>query len=153
MEGRGEPAPGFSWDVDYPTEDTFIALGLLRLAHSAAGLSVPERPRWWLHQIVVRASTGDSVGGTGQDLIVGDIGFHGPPEPDGPAVVEIGYHVVPGWRGRGVATRACALVLEQAWREGADVVRADAEAPDSRAVLRHCGFRAVGGSWLEVARP
>ena len=98
--GLGAPPVGLAWDPDYPTEDTLVALGLLRLAHDAAGFESAEQPRWWLYQIV--------VGETGQDLIVGDIGFHGPPGPGARAVVEIGYYVVPGWRGLGVATRACA---------------------------------------------
>ena len=62
-------------------------------------------------------------------MVVGDIGFHGPPEPGPRAVVEIGYAVVPAWQGRGVATRACALMLEQAWRDGADLVQAEAGEP------------------------
>lgn len=147
--GRGIPPVGLVWDPDYPTEDTFVALGLLRLAHDATGFepvgSEPERPRWWLYQIV--------VGETGQDLVVGDIGFHGPPEPGTRAVVEIGYHVVPAWRGRGVATRACGLLLDQAWRDGADVVRAEAEPADSRAALRACGFAELPDHWFEVTRP
>ncbi len=144
--GQGAPPAGLGWDVDYPSEATLDALGLLRLAHGAAGTTpTGDHLPWWLHQIVVT--------GTRQDLIVGDIGFHGPPASASPAVVEIGYHVVPGWRGRGVATRACALLLAQAWRDGADLVRAQAEPPASRAVLRACGFRALPDSWFEIARP
>lgn len=143
--GYGAPPVGLAWAADYPSDDTMIALGLLRLAHDAAGIEPVERPLWWLHQIV--------VGAAGQDLVVGDIGFHGPPGPGAPAVVEIGYHVVPGWRGRGVATRACRLLVQQAWRDGADVVRAQAEPADSRAVLRACGFQELPDHWFEVARP
>ena len=51
----------------------------------------------------------DRGGAAGKNVVVGDIGFHGPPEPGPRAVVEIGYAVVPAWQGRGVATRACAL--------------------------------------------
>ena len=85
--------------------------------------------------------------------MVGDIGFHGPPEPGRRAVVEIGYAVVPGWRGRGVATRACTLILEQAWRDGADLVQAEAVNPASRAVLLKNGFRPSAGDWFEATRP
>ena len=89
--GQGAPPAGLGWDVDYPSEATLDALGLLRLAHGAAGTTATgDHLPWWLHQIVVT--------GTRQDLIVGDIGFHGPPASASPAVVEIGYHVVPGWR-------------------------------------------------------
>lgn len=145
VSGRGAPPQGLAWDPDYPTEDTFVALGLLALAHTATSHGVPDRRFWWLHQILVTDN--------GDDLVVGDIGFHGPPEPGERAVVEIGYAVVPGWRGRGVATRACALILEQAWRDGADVVRAEAESAPSQAVLRRCGFRALPDNWFEAARP
>ncbi len=150
IAGLGAPPEGLAWDPDYPTEDTFIGLGLLRLAHDATGRAIEESPRWWLHQIIIRGTTQEPAG---QDLVVGDVGFHGPPETGGLAVVEIGYHVVPGWRGRGIATRACALVLERAWLDGADIVRAEAEHPDSQAVLRKCGFREAPDHWFEVARP
>lgn len=143
--GHGRPAAGLRWDPDYPTTDTFVALGLLRLAYDAAG---PSSPGWWLYQIVVDV-TGD---GGGEDVVVGDIGFHGPPEPGPRAVVEIGYAVVPSRRGRGIATRACALILEQAWRDGADVVQAEAVNPASRTVLVKCGFRHRAGDWFEATR-
>jgi len=44
-------------------------------------------------------------------VVVGGIGFHGPPTGD---AVEVGYGVVPEVRGRGVATGALRLVLEVA---------------------------------------
>jgi RimJ/RimL family protein N-acetyltransferase len=44
-------------------------------------------------------------------VVVGGIGFHGPPRGD---VVEVGYGVVPSVRGRGVATSALRMLLEVA---------------------------------------
>ena len=44
-------------------------------------------------------------------VVVGGIGFHGPPSGD---VVEVGYGVVPAARGRGVATEALRLLLDVA---------------------------------------
>jgi RimJ/RimL family protein N-acetyltransferase len=41
-------------------------------------------------------------------VVVGGIGFHGPPTGD---VVEVGYGVVPDVRGRGVATEALRMLL------------------------------------------
>jgi RimJ/RimL family protein N-acetyltransferase len=50
--------------------------------------------------------------------------------------------VVPAWRGRGVASRACALILQQAWRDGADTVVAETDDGNvaSQAVLLRNGF-------------
>jgi ribosomal-protein-alanine N-acetyltransferase len=45
------------------------------------------------------------------DIIVGDAGFKGGPDPDG--VVEIGYSILPGHRRRGYATAAVRALLEQ----------------------------------------
>jgi RimJ/RimL family protein N-acetyltransferase len=44
-------------------------------------------------------------------LVVGGIGFHGPPSGN---VVEVGYGVVPAVRGRGVATQALRILLDVA---------------------------------------
>jgi GNAT superfamily N-acetyltransferase len=119
------------WHPDYPTADTVDAASMLLAGYEAAGTPVPERPVWWLYGIAV------------DGLVVGDAGFSGPPAPGRPVEVAIGYQVLPGYRGRGVATRACALLLELAWAHGADLVRADAEPENvaSRAVLRANGFR------------
>ena len=142
------------WHPDYPTADTVDAVQLLLGAYAelpggaallgpgrAAGLPGPE---WWLFSIVV----------DGQ--VVGDAGFHGPPSTDEPVVVEIGYQVVPAHRGRGVASRACGLLLAYAWDHGALAVRAET-APDnlaSRSVLRRCGFGPDGaGGYLRERDP
>ncbi len=85
--------------------------------------------------------------------MVGDVGFHGPPPVDGVAAVEIGYAVVPAWRGRGVATQACRSILSYAWAHGAAEVWADAEPANaaSRAVLGKNGFRPGpdGAFWIQ----
>ena len=52
------------------------------------------------------------------EVVVGGIGFHGPPSGH---VVEVGYGVAPDARGRGVATQALLLLLEVA--AGLDGVR------------------------------
>jgi RimJ/RimL family protein N-acetyltransferase len=104
---------------------------------------VPDAPVWWLYGIVV------------DGLVVGDAGFHGPPAPGRPVGVEIGYQVVAEYRGRGLATRACGLLLELAWAHGADLVRADAEPGNlaSRAVLRANGFRPTADGDFVVPAP
>ena len=85
-------------------------LGLRSSVRWATAGPLVQQPAWWLSQIVV------------DSWVVGDIGFHGPPGDQAPARVEIGYCVVPSWRGRGVASRACALIVEQAWTLGAAVI-------------------------------
>ena len=98
-------------------------------AHQAMTGGIGKSPAWWIHQIVV------------DGVVVGDIGFHGPPGPE--LAVEIGYSVVPAWRGRGVASRACALILQQAWQDGADTVVAETDHDNvaSQAVLLRNGFQ------------
>lgn len=142
----GEPVRPAGWHPGYPTADTFSAARMLLGAFDALGLDPTSSP-WWVFAVVV------------EDRVVGDVGFHSPPSEDGPVEVEIGYQVVPGLRRRGVATRACGLLLEHAWRHGADVVRAEVEpgpyADASRAVLAANGFRrsvAPGTEGSEVSR-
>jgi RimJ/RimL family protein N-acetyltransferase len=128
---RPEPVEGQqpSWHREYPLPDSIDAIAMVFAAHRAMLGVVTESPGWWIHQIVV------------DGVVVGDIGFHGPPSPE--LAVEIGYTVVPAWRGRGVASRACALILQQAWRDGANSVVAETDADNvaSQAVLLRNGFQ------------
>ncbi|MFP5282785.1 MAG: GNAT family N-acetyltransferase, partial [Actinomycetes bacterium] len=58
--------------------------------------------------------------------------------------------VVPGMRGRGVATAACRLLLAVAWHDGASVVEAETEPGNvaSQRVLAGAGFLAgPTGRW------
>ncbi len=77
-------------------------------------------------------------------VVVGGIGFHGPPNGD---VVEVGYGVAPVARGRGVATGALRLLLELA--TGLDGVRRvvgrteDANVASQR-VMQGAGMHFVG---------
>jgi RimJ/RimL family protein N-acetyltransferase len=141
-----EPRPGaVAWHPEYPQADTVDGWAMNLAAHEAMGLV--GSPNWWVHQIVV-----DGPGGA---QVVGDIGFHGPPAVTGPQVVEIGYNVVPAWQRRSLATRACALILERAWADGADEVIARTE-PDNRAsqqVLLRNGFRAGDDDTFRIERP
>ena len=131
--------------------ETLGALAMVVEAHQAVGAMDASVPHWWLHQIVL------------DGLVVGDVGFHGPPAGATSSVeaarqaltVEIGYNVVEEMRGQGIATRACQLVLAQAWREGASMVRADTEADTvaSQRVLRRAGFRDEGDLHFVIARP
>src|ERR1700679_781002 len=48
-------------------------------------------------------------------LVVGGIGFFGPPREDGE--VEVGYGIVPSRQGRGYATEALQAMLAMAWAD------------------------------------
>jgi RimJ/RimL family protein N-acetyltransferase len=140
---RSEPVEGQrpSWHSEYPLPDSIDAIALLFAAHRAMLGAVGESPKWWIHQIVV------------DGVVVGDIGFHGPPSPE--LAVEIGYSVVPAWRGRGVASRACALILQQAWQDGADTVVAETDAGNviSQIVLLRNGFQRRPDGIFLINRP
>ncbi len=77
--------------------------------------------------------------------LIGDVGFHGPPDPAG--TLEIGYALAPDWRGRGYATEAVGSLC--AWAEaqvGVSALTARTD-PDNRAsarVLARLGFVTVG---------
>lgn len=79
--------------------------------------------------------------GLAQGLVVGSIGFKGPPDADG--IVEIGYGVVSShWR-RGIASEAVRAMVGWALaRPGVRGVCAHTLAgdPASSGVLRKCGF-------------
>jgi RimJ/RimL family protein N-acetyltransferase len=130
-----------SWHREYPLPDTIDAIAMLVAAHRAMLGKVSASPAWWIHQIVV------------DGVVIGDIGFHGPPSPE--LAVEIGYSVVPAWRGRGVATRACALIVQQAWQDGADTVIAETDAGNvaSQAVLLRNGFQRRPDGVFMINRP
>jgi [ribosomal protein S5]-alanine N-acetyltransferase len=75
---------------------------------------------------------------------VGTAGFKGP--PDGAAVVEIAYGIVPAFEGRGYATEAAGALVEFAFAsDEVRVVRAHTlpERNASSRVLEKCGFRLV----------
>jgi len=147
--GRPTRAERPQWHAEYPLPDSIDAIAMVMAAHQAmtgAVLSsskgaIDETPAWWIHHIVVN------------DVVVGDIGFHGPAGPD--RAVEIGYTVVPAWRGRGVASRACGLIVEQAWQDGAEIVIAETEDDNvaSQAVLLRNGFQRRPDGVFMIKRP
>jgi ribosomal-protein-alanine N-acetyltransferase len=135
---EGQPPP---WHPEYPLPDSIDAVAMLFAAHGAMLGAINDSPAWWIHQIVV------------DRVVVGDIGFHGPPTPE--LAVEIGYSVVPAWRGRGIATRACALIVQQAWQDGAFTVVAETDAGNvaSQAVLLRNGFQRRPDGVFKINRP
>jgi RimJ/RimL family protein N-acetyltransferase len=79
---------------------------------------------------------------SGDDLVVGDIGFHGPPTQRGS--VTVGYGLAPGARGVGYATEALRAVA--AWAlEQPEVVAVEADTTHanlpSQRVMERAGMR------------
>jgi ribosomal-protein-alanine N-acetyltransferase len=85
------------------------------------------------------------------NIVVGDIGFFGPPDASGE--MEMGYSVVPSRRRRGYATEAArALVAWALDREGmtAIVAGTDPDNVGSQRVLERAGFARTGATATEV---
>jgi RimJ/RimL family protein N-acetyltransferase len=131
-----------TWHPDYPRRDDLAGISMIDA--DADDLS-------WSPRHVVRAFDG---------LVVGTIGFFGPPAPsdDGVVEAEIGYGLVEDARGRGVATEAVGAMLAHTDRIGVRV-RASVEPGNTPSVrvLAKCGFTQLRGSDedgnLVMARP
>jgi RimJ/RimL family protein N-acetyltransferase len=124
LAGHREPA----WHLDYPRRDDLDALTMVKESSC------------WAHRHIVRSFDG---------LVVGSIGFFGPPQTaaDGVEEAEIGYGLVEDARGHGAATEAVRGLLE--WTDQLGVrVRASVE-PTNKAsvrVLAKSGFTGLRGS-------
>ncbi len=110
----GEPLPGWTYAEGYPLPDTRDGVGFV-LRHGV---------REFGFHLVVRREDG---------LVVGEIGFVGPPR-DG--AVTIGYAIVPSARRQGYATEAiCALAGWAFEQPGVEEIRAQT-LPDNEASIR-----------------
>jgi RimJ/RimL family protein N-acetyltransferase len=122
-----------SWAQGYPLPGTRAAARNFVRQAEAAGDG--GNGQWGMFQIILR-ETGE---------VIGDIGFHGPPDEAG--TVEIGYSVVEQYRGRGLAGESAVAICGLAWSRP-EVTRIIAQtAVDNAAsagVLRHAGFREDG---------
>ena len=141
----GERKP--SWHPDYPRQDDLDAVSMIPKSAEAGQADDLS----WSPRHVVRAYDG---------LVVGSIGFYGPPvvAVDGVPEAEVGYGLVEDARGRGVATEAVTGMLAHTDRIGVRV-RASV-APGNTAsvrVLAKCGFTELRGpdedGNLVMARP
>ncbi len=131
------------WADDYPGDGDVVIAGLLQGAQEAAGGPGPVRAgpdaadeAWGHRQVVERAS----------GLVVGGIGFFGPPLG---GEAEIGYGIVSSRQGRGYATEAVQAMLAMAWADSR--VRTVAAGTDpgnaaSQRVLEKAGFRRVSAA-------
>jgi ribosomal-protein-alanine N-acetyltransferase len=79
--------------------------------------------------------------------LIGETGFHGP--PDGSGTVEVGYSIVPDYRGQGFALEATRALIDEALARP-DVCRITAACLDdnvaSLKVLERLGMRLVGAT-------
>lgn len=126
LQGKADPAR--PWMAGYPMQGTLIAVeAFVRAIDNGA-----DPGAYGVYQ-VVRSS---------DDVVVGDIGFHGPPNPAGS--VTVGYGLVPGARGQGFATEALRAVVAWALAQPeVVVVEADtthANLPSQR-VMERAGMR------------
>lgn len=124
-----------SWAVDYPTEQDVEIAGMLTSGQFAYASAEQQWGPWIV---------------TENELAVGGAGFHGPPSPDGSA--EIGYHLCPSYRGRGIATEVVALLADMARSGGVTRLTAGTEASNlpSQRVLERSGFARTDDSGDEL---
>lgn len=143
LAGRRAP----SWHPDYPRKDDLDGVSMIPPASSGASAEDLS----WSPRHVVRAFDG---------LVVGSIGFFGPPSvaADGVLETEVGYGLVTDARSRGVATEAVSGLLAHTDRAGVRV-RASVEPGNTPSVrvLAKCGFTELRGADedgnLVMARP
>ena len=146
------------WADDYPGDGDVVVAGLLQGAGGAAGRPGAEgaaggpgaggaaggpgagragagaADEAWGHRQVVERASG---------LVVGGIGFFGPPLG---GEAEIGYGIVPSRQGRGYATEAVQAMLTLAWADSrvrTVVAGTDPGNAASQRVLEKAGFRQI----------
>jgi RimJ/RimL family protein N-acetyltransferase len=140
VAGRPTAAMQAAWHPEYPLADTLEGLTWLLAAYEVTGGPDLESP-WWSYQLVVDGQT------------VGDIGFHG--QLDDQKQVTIGYQVVPSAQRHGLATAACAMIVQLAWSAGARRLLASTDADNlaSQQVLLRNGFRTEDGRTFMIDKP
>jgi GNAT superfamily N-acetyltransferase len=149
------------WAGDYPGDGDVVIAGLLQGADQAVGLEAGQAATGqaagqagaafpdeaWGHRQVVEQASG---------LVVGGIGFFGPPHG---GEAEIGYGIVPSRQGRGYATEALRTMIAMAWADSrvrAVVAGTDPGNVASQRVLEKAGFRriaAAGEFRYQLTRP
>jgi len=122
-----------SWAKGYPLPGT--RMGARNLVRQAEAAGSGDLGQWGMYQIILR-ETGE---------VIGDIGFHGPPDEAG--TVEIGYSVVEQYRGRGLAGESAVAICGLTWSRpevSRIIAQTDEDNAASAGVLRHAGFREDG---------
>lgn len=96
----------------------------------------------WLIRPIIRREGGE------RPTAIGYVNFHAPPDEAG--VAEIGYALLPAWRGRGYAIEAARGALAWAAADPRTRTLRASVAPDNEASLRliaRLGFVQVGEQW------
>lgn len=129
LEGRADAER--PWSGGYPIDGTLVAAeAFLRTVD--AGI---DPGPYGMYQLVRRA---DSV-------VVGDIGFHAPPDSGG--TVTVGYGLATRARGKGYATEALQALIDWALAQP-EVRRVEADTAHgnvpSQRVLERAGMRLIG---------
>jgi ribosomal-protein-alanine N-acetyltransferase len=124
----GGEQPGRRWAEGYPLDGTLVALAMqVEQQHQGVARGV-----FGLFQVLRRSD----------DVVIGDVGFHSPPDDLGE--VSVGFGVVPAVRGRGYATEALRTLLDWALQQPeVRVVHADTDLVNlaSQRVLVSAGMR------------
>ncbi len=128
LDGRAQPER--PWIGGYPIEGTLIAVEAFLRQVSISGGPGP----YGVYQLVRQTDS----------LVLGDIGFHAPPDRAG--TVTVGYGLAPAARGHGYATEALRGVIGWALEQpGVRRVEADTAHGNlaSRRVMERAGMRFV----------
>ncbi len=125
----GESRP--DWAEGFPRQDDLDGMSM------RAGAGAPAQVRAWESRLIVRRA---------DRMVVGTIGFFGPPDPSHAAgTVEVGYGLVESARGHGLITDALRLAVPAAEASGATVTAHTAyDNAASRKALLGAGFRQTG---------
>ena len=129
----GRPAGGPRWAGGYPLDGTLVAVAM-QLELEDQGV---DRGPFCHYQLVL---PDDGAG----EVVIGDIGFHAPPDDLGE--VSIGFGIVPAARRHGYAAEALRAVLDWALRRPeVRAVHADTDLVNlaSQRVLQSAGMRLV----------
>jgi len=129
---------GATFGLPLPPDMVLTAPAAMRLEQLARD---PGELPWLLRAIVVREP---------EPVVVGHIGFHGPPDERGR--VEVGYTVTPAHRRRGYAREAVVAMAGWAARERGVPTLVASVSPDnapSLGLVRGLGFVQVGEQWDE----
>jgi RimJ/RimL family protein N-acetyltransferase len=130
LDGHSSPDPERPWAEGYPLDGTLVALAI---QVDLAGRGVERRP--FGHFQVIRREDG---------AVIGDIGFHAPPDDLGE--VSVGFGIVPEARRQGYAAEALRTLLDWALqRPEVRAVHADTDLVNlgSQRVLATAGMRLV----------